>query len=249
MLQICPKCSYVRQAADQGDPGECPACGLIIANYLATTAKRDAAKVGRRPPPEAVRRGWSPVVKFMLLLVVIAGAVNLYLNHHSNAGKIKLVNLPKLADASKTSDKYEFIDLFNGDTSLANLAMPGHYTVVEVYLDDCPYCRELELALATFQERRKDVEVVRVHHPGHMDSSVQATSREELTEKLNALKTKMASYQLCGAPHVEVFGPNREAINVDTCKSRGGTDFLWDWIASETGIVRRSAAGAVSTMM
>ena len=249
MIQICPKCSQVLNPNEQGNPGVCPACGVIFAKYLETTAKRDAAKVAPRPRAQTHQGNpISPLVKILLLVVLIAGAVNLYLNHRNATPVYKHVSLPILADANKTSEQFEFNDLFDRDTTLSNLATPGHYTVVEVYLDQCTYCRELESALVKFQDQRKDVDVVRVHHPGHMSANVRASTREELNQKMQALNDKMSSYQLCGSPHVEVYGPDKQALGLDTCKSRGGTAFIWNWITSETGITRRSAPGASSPM-
>ncbi len=34
MYETCPKCEYTRKSTDSGDPGTCPACGLIFAKYM-----------------------------------------------------------------------------------------------------------------------------------------------------------------------------------------------------------------------
>jgi hypothetical protein len=81
-----------------------------------------------------------------------------------------------------------------------------------------------------------------------MHNNVQGSSREDLEAKINALNLRMASYQLCGSPHVELYGPDKEAIAVDTCKNRLGTTFLWDWITTETGVTRSSPAGMFTKM-
>lgn len=33
MYKVCPKCAYERSPADAGDPGICPACGLVFAKW------------------------------------------------------------------------------------------------------------------------------------------------------------------------------------------------------------------------
>ncbi|HEX5393269.1 MAG TPA: hypothetical protein VFW68_08310 [Rhodocyclaceae bacterium] len=34
MFPTCPKCGHVRSPADQGEPGTCPACGLVFAKWI-----------------------------------------------------------------------------------------------------------------------------------------------------------------------------------------------------------------------
>jgi len=36
MYKKCPKCGYDRQAVDAGDPGVCPACGVVFAKWFQT---------------------------------------------------------------------------------------------------------------------------------------------------------------------------------------------------------------------
>jgi hypothetical protein len=184
----------------------------------------------------------------MVVVLIVAGLSNRYFVHKHPASDFKKTTVPVVADADSGIDQREFADLFNSDRSLASLAKLGNYTVIEVYLDQCSYCRELEAALTPFHDKRKDVTVIRVHHPGQMSSSVTANTREEMEARMKVMNERMSSYQLCGSPHVEVYGPDKKPLGVDTCKDRAGTAFLWNWMTSETGIARRSAAGAVSRL-
>lgn len=249
MIKICPKCDYVFKPDDTGDPDVCPSCGLIISKYLAASAKVDAAKLGHRARPEADVKTVPRWLKMMVLVLFAAGALNLYLNHKRPAvAPYKPVNLPVLPAAATHLEQFEFASLFDQGTSLQSLTTSGHYTVVEVYLDQCTYCRELESALGQFQKVRKDIDLIRIHHPGHLNASVQASSQEELNQKMQAMNAKMESYQLCGSPHVEVYGPDREPLGMDTCRIRDGTSFVWNWITTETGIARHSKPGEFSPM-
>lgn len=47
MYKKCPKCGYERQAADTGDPGSCPGCGLVFVKWI----QRIAGTPARTPPP------------------------------------------------------------------------------------------------------------------------------------------------------------------------------------------------------
>lgn len=101
---------------------------------------------------------------------------------------------------------------------------------------------------AQTKHKRQDVTLVRVHHPGQVSMNVHGNSREEVQSQMDRLNAKMKSYSLCGSPHVEVYGPDRQPFGIDRCGDRVGTAFLWDWIGTETGIMRRSAVGAVTGM-
>jgi hypothetical protein len=140
----------------------------------------------------------------------------------------------------------EFEPIFNSGTPFASFARPGEYTVVEVYLDVCGYCREFEAALKPFSQGRPDVSVVRVHHPGRMGAKFNASSQQELQAQVEAYQARVNSYGFCGTPHIEVYGPDRRPLAKDSCKSRAGTEMMWDWMTSETGIKPRHPPGAMT---
>ena len=60
--------------------------------------------------------------------------------------------------------------------------------------------------------------------------------------------TRMKSYGLCGTPHVEIYGPDHQALARDTCTSRSGTGFAWDWITLETGAKPGRPIGGYSSI-
>jgi len=243
MVQICPKCAYVRKPDETTPADTCPACGIIYSKYIDATTRRNSAIVDSKKNLSSTQRP-NYLVKIIIGVAVFAAASIWYATSHKVSNNFKKLSVPLIS----TVEQREFTDLFDHDIGFSSLATQGKYTVVEVYLDQCTYCRELEAAFGPFREKRSDVDIVRVHHPGRLNNSISATSREELEAKMNAMKTKMDSYQLCGSPHVEIFGPDKRPLGLDTCKHRDGTAFLWDWIGSETGIQRRSAPGLFSQM-
>ncbi len=44
LYKECPKCGYVRTAADTASEDACPACGLVFAKYLMAKAGRVASR-------------------------------------------------------------------------------------------------------------------------------------------------------------------------------------------------------------
>jgi hypothetical protein len=183
-----------------------------------------------------------------IFIFALAAAVAFYYFHkprHKAIGTLPVANANTEASAPRMR---EFAALFEGGTRLSNFARPGEYTVVEVYLDTCVYCREFEAAFGPFNERRGDVNLVRVHHSGHMNVQVHGASLEEVHQQVDAFNKKMADYGLCGTPHVEVFGPDRNLLARDTCGSRAGTVFMWDWITQETGIKPKRSPGGITGM-
>lgn len=171
------------------------------------------------------------------LIALIAIAVGAWYYFHRPHHKTSNTQLPAANSRSSAGHPRmaEFETLFADGTPLSSFARPGEYTVVEVYLDVCAYCRELESALGPFNDRRPDVSLVRVHHPGHMSIQLHGNSRDDMQRQAEAFNVKMQSYGFCGTPHVEVYGPDRQPLAIDTCKSRAGTIFMWDWIGTETG--------------
>jgi len=251
MFQICPKCSYARKLEDTGSTDVCPSCGIIFSKYIAATAARERALLEARLHKKPIESSSLLWPKWLLALLVLILASYLYRTTHPHINKQPTSNAspPALTDSRNSSDQREFADLFNSDTSFASLATRGQYTVIEVYLDQCTYCRELEAALTPFREKRSDMNLVRIHHPGSINNSIQASSREELEAKMRIMNERMSSYQLCASPHVEVYGPDKKPIAVDTCKNHDGTAYLWNWITNETGIARRSAPGLFTRML
>ncbi len=149
--------------------------------------------------------------------------------------------------------KYEFSNLFERDKAFSSLAKEGYYTVIEGYINTCSICKALEADFPAFLNKRKDVLIRRVHFPeGGSSVSFSGDSQEEINEQIaeyherlgrynfNHVKKTDAGYQLsvCGTPHIEVYGPDRQLIATDTCGERNlksGLKFLRNWIKAEKG--------------
>lgn len=254
MFQTCPKCAHVRTANETNNPGTCPACGLIFAKYLEVKAQQEAALDGRAGSQRDVdsRRSSRAGRKFLMLLVLFTFAVTALFFYQGKLQRERRAKTfrpaPIAIDGSSKAEimRREFTEMFESDTALDTLAIEGRFTIVEVYLDDCAYCRELEAALGPLGEKRPDIVVARIHHSGRTHMDVTGATKEEVMKKVERLNARMNSYGLCGTPHVEVYGPDRQPLGKDRCGDRAGTAFLWSWIATETGIKRRSAAGALT---
>ena len=149
-----------------------------------------------------------------------------------------------LADVTRSSGaanrKIEFKDLFERKRSFASLAKKRYYTIVEVYLDTCSRCRQLEAGLKPLMAKRKDAYLRRVHFPeGGMQFSFSGNSQQEVQAQVAQTNSLMQSYDVCGTPHVLVIGPDKNVLAADSCTSRHGTRFLQSWINAETGLLAK----------
>jgi hypothetical protein len=181
----------------------------------------------------------------VIAIFAVAAAIAFYY-FHKPRHRVVYDAMPVANSSSSPNSprKAEFETLFASDTPLSSFARHGEYTVVEVYLDVCAYCREFEAGFAPFNAQRADVSFVRIHHPGHMNVHFKGHNAADMQRQAEDYKARMQSYGFCGTPHVEVYGPDRSLIAKDTCGSRAGTVFMWDWITNETGIKpKRSATG------
>ena len=120
---------------------------------------------------------------------------------------------------------HEFAPLFMDAKPLANLARDGVYTVVEVYINTCSTCKQLEAELPAFVAHRQDVVVRRVHFP---EDGLSFSSDDS-----KAIAARIDSYHICGTPHVEIYGPDREPLHRDNCGAKDGLNYLRAWIAAE----------------
>ena len=134
---------------------------------------------------------------------------------------------------SKDIKQVEFMTLFDQQKPFTSLAENQHYTVVEVYLDTCSICKRLESNFPAFMEKRNDVYIKRVHFP-ESGMNFTITSQQEGEE----LQARIESYKVCGTPHIEIYGPEKNLIAADNCANKAGLDYLRRWISTETGISR-----------
>ena len=130
----------------------------------------------------------------------------------------------------------EFEPMLYAEQGFADLAQPGYYTIVEVYLDTCAICKHLETSYPQFLEMRRDVLVRKVHFPeGGMQLKIEGNTREEMQAQADALNAQIASYDVCGTPHIEVYGPDGTLLARDACGEKHGLAYLRHWIGDELG--------------
>ena len=133
--------------------------------------------------------------------------------------------VPAAERGGKAMVTQEFAPLFEADVPLASLAGDGVYTVVEVYINTCSICKQLERELPPFLAARNDVVVKRVHYP---ESGMSWPVSEALT-----MEKRMNGYNICGTPHIEIYGPDGKAVAQDDCGNKDALRFLRAWMASE----------------
>ena len=112
----------------------------------------------------------------------------------------------------------------------------------------CSFCRRLESGFKAFISKRKDTYIRRVHFPEDgIQFSFSGNSQEEIQRQADEANAMMQSYNMCGTPHVLVFGPDRQVIAEDSCGEKNkGTRMLQGWINAETGLLAGALGKATS---
>ena len=99
--------------------------------------------------------------------------------------------------------KQEFTDLFYQNRTLASLAQPDQYTVVEVYLDSCGVCKRLENNFPAFLAARHDVTIQRVRFPEYgFTPNIREANSTDPVQAREQLDKRIKSYNMCGTPHM-----------------------------------------------
>jgi len=169
------------------------------------------------------------------LIWLILGAALIYYFYD---GGISNFVVPQHASSQRSGTgikQVEFMSLFDQKKSFSSLASNKHYTVVEVYLNTCSICKRLEQGFGPFVKNRQDVIIQRVHFP---ESGMNFTINSQ--QEAEEIQSRIESYQVCGTPHVEIYGPGGTLVTADNCGSKEGTKFLRHWISAETSISRMS---------
>jgi hypothetical protein len=132
---------------------------------------------------------------------------------------------------------HEFEAMFDGEQRLEALSRSGNYTVVEVYLDTCAICRQLESTYPAFLQARKDVVIRKVHFPEQgFNFQFSGQTREEVEQQMKQAQGLMNAFAICGTPHIEVYAPDGAILAADRCGDKAGLKYLSDWIRDETGL-------------
>ena len=138
------------------------------------------------------------------------------------------IKRPPLALGREVSaiQNHDFGPLFDAEAPLASLAHEGVYTVVEVYINTCATCKQIEAELPAFLEQRNDVVVRRVHFP---EEGMSWSLDQAMT-----MESRLDAYQICGTPHVEIYDAQRRPVKQDRCGAKDGLHYLRQWMALET---------------
>ncbi|OGT80072.1 MAG: hypothetical protein A3H91_16855 [Gammaproteobacteria bacterium RIFCSPLOWO2_02_FULL_61_13] len=98
-----------------------------------------------------------------------------------------------------------------------------------------PDFRKLETGFAGFTAARPDVTIQRVHFPDSgITFAATGSTQQEVDRQAREFQSLMSSFQICGTPHVEIYGPEQQVIARDVCGDKSGTLHLRKWIAAET---------------
>ncbi len=172
------------------------------------------------------------------LIWIIIGSAFFYFYYYGGPvpGNRSNFAVPQQAQArndKKDISRVEFSGLFEQGKPFHSLANDRHYTIIEVYLDTCSICKRLESGFKPFLEKRQDVLIKRVHFPeSGMNIAVSSAQEAE------TMQARIDSYKVCGTPHIEVYGPDRNLLAADECGNKKGLSYLREWISAETGISR-----------
>lgn len=161
---------------------------------------------------------------------IIGGALFYYI-YSGHSSNFVVPQQTQSRHSGQSISQIEFMNLFDQRRSLSSLAQDNFYTVVEIYLDSCSICKQLEKGFDPFLKTRQDVLIKRVHFP-ESGINFSISSQQEADE----IQSRIESYQVCGTPHIEIYGPDRQLISADDCNTKQGTKFLRRWISAETGI-------------
>ncbi|MGB5306351.1 MAG: hypothetical protein WBO57_08920 [Gammaproteobacteria bacterium] len=157
---------------------------------------------------------------------------------------------PVMASGSRAENikkirKYEYKDLFARSKRTSSLAVKDYYTIVEVYIDTCSICKQLEAGFLPFIKKRNDVVIRKLHFP-ESGMSIDFNSpqeAEDLARRINlynfnyaVVKNGIFNMTSCGTPHIEIYGPDKQLVATDKCgkkNDKSGLAFLRKWMRAE----------------
>jgi hypothetical protein len=160
--------------------------------------------------------------RIWLWAALLAGLIWHFLPAHHTPFAMPVAANARSGNAIEPQD---FMPLFDAETPLSSLAGDGVYTVVEVYINTCSVCKQIEHELPPFLAARNDVVVKRVHYP---ESGLSWPLSEAVS-----MEKRMNGYRICGTPHIEIYGPDGHALAQDDCGNKDALNFLRAWMAAE----------------
>ncbi len=196
-------------------------------------------------------------MKNIIFIVVGIIVYALFFNNNSQFSKsgasIDLF-IPDAAAGQRSGNgikTYEFDQLFEDNRLFSSLAKENYYTVIEGYINTCSICKRLEADFPGFLKNRKDVLIRKVHFPeGGVNVSFNGNSEEEIRQQISDYHERLGRYNfnhvvktnseyqltVCGTPHIEIYGPDKQLIASDMCGEKNiksGLAFLKNWMKSE----------------
>jgi len=166
--------------------------------------------------------------RLIVVLALVAGASYLYIDGGASAADAVGPQLEAVVGPRERSVTFEYVAA--SGAAFAELAKPESYTIVFVTSDTCPPCRVLDKHLVGFLEARPDVVVVRVTTPSGRQSFASQAEAESWMGRQRAVNER---YGVAGTPHIEIFGPDGQAIAQDGNGSSAGRDALGQWMTAE----------------
>lgn len=85
----CPKCSYERQAADRAPEGQCPACGIMYAQFQSAGPPPPPRPAASSPAPRAPTRRYSEPSKVQVPAWAIPAVAGLVIGYFAGREHIK----------------------------------------------------------------------------------------------------------------------------------------------------------------
>ena len=164
----------------------------------------------------SIRKG---TVKWLIaaaLPLLVVGGYGVYwhrnadLNALRNVGTTIPPNIPSSAVVKQDHGRRVLRD--------SDLAIPGHYTIVEYRQKNCPSCAQLDTELERFLMLRKDVAVRKVDLPDQWSD-----------------KTTLRDYgrTVWYTPFIVIYGVDGKQIRADQGGNRAAANLLRDWLKSE----------------
>jgi hypothetical protein len=188
------------------------------------------------------------------IILTVAGYTFFYTEQDAsglNDGSQTKYYMPEMATGKRKGSgikNYEFTTLFEQNKPYSKLAKEGYYTVIEGYINTCSICKQIEAEFPAFLNKRKDVLIRKVHFPeGGNNISFNGSSQEEVMRQMEDYYQRLGRYNnhyvvkknnqyeltICGTPHIEIYGPDKQLIVTDKCgkkNKKSGLAFLRKWM-------------------
>lgn len=164
-------------------------------------------------------------MKSIFPLLVLAAAAYFFLS----APPINTAALPApLGVSAPEQMTYLDIDeLYDDRTTLAELAEPGYYTVIEIYSEHCGICKRLTKRYPGLIDEREDFNIKRVQV---FSGSIQFATQQEANVFFDRQDAIRDFYNFYGTPHIEIYDDKGNVIAKDEGGNKPGFATLRHWL-------------------